>query len=90
MSREERHSMLLESEATTDVMLADGRMPQEAAWDSYFCLLHECDESGFLEDRPRILSKIDQDKYDPLKSGSPGVADLARERMRAAKGYNKN
>ena len=48
----------------------------------YFCLLHECDESRFLRDRPRILAKINTKRYDPFRSQNPEVVMLAR--LRAA------
>ena len=81
LQREERHRMLLEDEMNIDDLLARGLIDQETAWDAYFCQLHECDESGFTDDRPRILAKIDTTKYNPFKSNNPGVLLLARMRM---------
>ena len=50
-------------------------------WDAYFGLLHECDLWGFMEDRRRIISKIDTQRYNPFKSKNPGVHIIARLRM---------
>lgn len=80
MSPEERHTLLLELEQKTDMAFAMGRMDQEEAWDSYFGLLHECDESHFENDRARILAKIDTKKYNPFKSKNPEIVMLARIR----------
>mgnify|MGYP001573059767 FL=1 len=46
----------------------------------YFGLLHECDESRFLQDRPRILAKIDTKRYNPFMSKNPEIVMLARLR----------
>ena len=81
LSREERHKMLLELEAHTDIEWAARRITQEEAWDRYFGLLHECDESEFLVDRPRILGKIDTQRYNPLVSKDPTVVMLAKMRL---------
>lgn len=80
LTREERHQMLLEFETRADFLLATSRITQEEAWDMYFGLLHECDESDFLTDRPRILAKIDTKRYNPFKSQHPGIIMLARTR----------
>ena len=82
LTREERHKMLLEYEEFTDRNLAMELISQEQAWDIYFGLLDECDTSRFIEDRPRILSKIDTQRYNPLRSRNPWVVIMARSRMR--------
>lgn len=81
LTREDRHNMLLELEKDLDIGLVYGMIDQETAWDGYFSLLHECDESRFTEDRPRILSKIDTVKYNPFKSKNPEILMLARIRL---------
>jgi hypothetical protein len=80
LSREERHQMLLELETRADVLLETEMASQEEAWDMYFGLLHECDESRFLQDRARILAKIDTQRYNPFKSKNPEIVMLARLR----------
>lgn len=82
LTREERHELLLELETNTDVLLEIGMASQEEAWDMYFGLLHECDDSRFLEDRPRILAKIDTKRYNLFMSKNLEVVMLAR--LRAA------
>lgn len=74
--------MLLALETKTDVLLETEMISQEEAWDLYFGLLHECDDSRFLEDRPRILAKIDTERYNPLMSKNLEIIMLAR--LRAA------
>ena len=81
LTREERHEMLLEHEEFADRNLAMELISQEQAWDIYFGLLDECDTSRFMEDRPRILSKIDIQRYNPLRSRNPWVVIMARSRM---------
>ena len=81
LTQEERYAELLRLEKDLDFKLSYGLIDQEDAWDGYFGLLHECDESRFIEDRPRILSKIDIEKYNPLKSKNPGIVMLARIRL---------
>src|SRR3989344_2330237 len=78
LTREARHRQMLELERDLDLKLSVGIMDQESAWDAYFGLLHECDESGFMEDRPRILSKIDTEKYNPLESQNPNTLMIVR------------
>lgn len=82
LPREERHRLLLEYEQFFDNALFAELMTQEEAWDGYFCLLHECDEMDFDEDRTRILGKIDTGRYNPFRSPDPGVVALARLRSR--------
>ena len=82
LTREERYQMLLDMETRADVLLETGMASQEEAWDMYFGLLHECDDSRFLEDRPRILAKIDTKRYNPFMSKNPEIIMLAR--LRAA------
>ena len=71
-----------EMETRADMLLETGMGSQEDAWDMYFGLLHECDDSRFLEDRPRILAKIDVRRYNPFMSKNPEIVMLAR--LRAA------
>ena len=80
MTRQERHDLLLKLEAAVDQHLLNNTTTQEEAWDMYFGLLHECDESNFIEDRPRILAKIDTKKYHPFRSSNPRIVFLARMR----------
>lgn len=82
LTREERHQILLALESRADVLFETGMASQEEAWDMYFGLLHECDESRFLQDRPRILAKIDINRYKPFLSKNPEIVMLAR--LRAA------
>lgn len=80
LTREKKHELLLTLESKTDVLLETGMFSQEEAWDMYFGLLHECDDSRFLEDRPRILAKIDTNQYNPFMSKNPAIVMLARIR----------
>ena len=76
-------------EEWTDRNLAMGTITQEVAWDSYFGLLHECDERMFWSDRQRILGKIDTKKYNPFLSRNPVVLIVARIRAAGNRGsYN--
>ena len=84
LTKEERREMMLEMETRADFLLERGMITQEQAWDMYFGLLHECDESHFFQDRPRILAKIDQKRYKPFQSKNPGIVMLARIRMAGA------
>jgi len=81
LTKEERHRELLMHERNLDYLLALRTIDQETAWDGYFGLLHECDESRFVEDRPRILSKIDTKKYNPLASKNAAAVMIARIRL---------
>ncbi len=74
------HMMLLHLEAFIDTAHLDGRRGEEWAWNLYFCLLDECDEYGFYEDRERILEKIDLERYDPFRSSDPRVVEIAKSR----------
>ena len=89
LTRDERHSILIKLEKYIDSKLYLGLIDQETAWDLYFGLLHECDESIFLEDRPRILEKIGTEKYNPLNSKNPDVVMLARIRLGSGEEPNK-
>lgn len=68
-------------ETRIDEHLAAGTIPQETAWDCYFGLLHECDLRWFLEDRNRIVAKIDTKRYNPFLSNDPDVVRIARIRV---------
>lgn len=82
-SKEEIKKEILKYEKIVDEMLAEGKLTQEEAWDGYFCLLHECDVQELWDDRERILTKIDTEKYNPLMSKNPEVVYLARLRLRS-------
>lgn len=83
MDNETARREILKYEEWADENLALGNITQEEAWDIYFCLLHECDERGLLDDRKRIAGKIDAQTYKPLNSADPGVRFIAQLRARA-------
>lgn len=82
LDRENNRELILRYEARIDELLAAGEIDQEAAWDGYFGLLHECDLRWMWDDRDRILTKIDVKRYDPFLSKDPGVVMIARIRGR--------
>lgn len=74
-------AQILHYESEMDKLVEEGKVSEEDAWDGYFGLLHECDLWGFLEERRRIVSKIDTRRYNPFKSKNPAVHIIARLRM---------
>jgi hypothetical protein len=82
MDDEAAHVLIRLYEQWTDLKLETRVISQEEAWDCYFGLLHECDCRDFLEDRRRILQKIDTKRYDPMKSSNIQVVFLALFRAR--------
>lgn len=80
LSRDEKYDLIIKYEKWTDEALISGEITQFEAWDMYFALLHECDSMQFIEDRKRIVAKIDTKKYNPFLSSNPGVVFLARLR----------
>ena len=81
MSVEDMRAQILHYECEVDKLVEAGEVSEEEAWDAYFGLLHECDLWGFMEERRRIVSKIDTARYNPFKSKNPGVHIIARLRM---------
>jgi len=81
LTNEEARRLILKYERWTDENFALGNISEQAAWDCYFGLLHECDCCGFDEDRKRILEKIDTKKYNPFNSSKPEVIYIARLRL---------
>lgn len=81
LSDEDARKLILKYEDWIDSSLRSRHITQEMAWDLYFGLLHECDERRFMEDRRRILGKIDTSKYNPLLSGNPDIMMIARLRI---------
>ena len=81
MSAEDMRAQILHYECEIDKLVETGEVSEEEAWDAYFGLLHECDLWGFLEERERIVSKIDTTRYNPFKSKDPRVHIIARSRM---------
>jgi len=88
LDREAARDLIYQYEAWTDTKLARGEITREMAWDSYFGLLHECDERMMWSDRERILGKIDTKQYNPLLSKNPCVLMIAR--IRAAGNKSRN
>ncbi len=86
LDRETARQIIYQCEAWTDRSLAEGIITQEKAWDSYFGLLHECDERLLWSDRQRILGKIDTKKYRPWLSKDPVVLMICRIRASGNKG----
>lgn len=82
LSNDEAQKLIRKLEERTYDSLLSYKITQEEAWDNYFCLLHECDERGLLEDRRRILEKIDTKIYNPFSSSNPGVRFIAQLRAR--------
>ena len=82
MSNTEALAEIVSYELWAEENLASGKISQEEAWDIFFCLLHECDERELIEDRERILTKIDTKKYNPFESAHGGVRFLAVLRAR--------
>lgn len=76
------HSLILHYEKQVDKLLAQGKISQEDAWDCYFGLLNECDCRNFLQDRERILAKIDTKLYNPLESKNPNIIHIVRFRAK--------
>lgn len=83
MDNEGAREYIVEYEERIKELLKIGKISEEKAWDAFFCLLHECDERGLLEDRRRILQLINTKKYDPFKSKDPAIRFLAALRARA-------
>jgi hypothetical protein len=70
-------------ENEADRLLATAKMDQWTAWEMYFALMYECNvralnhpemEKEFDEARTRIVSKIDQKKFNPFLSKNPAIA----------------
>ena len=83
LSNDDALALVKELEGWIDRNVLIGKITREEAWDSHFCLLHECDERQFLEDRRRILGKIDTKAYNPFLSSNAGVRFIAHLRARA-------
>lgn len=81
LDQETARGLICQYEEWTDHNLAEGRIAQEDAWDSYFGLLHECDMRMLWSDRQRILGKIDTKRYNPWLSKHPTVIMIARIRI---------
>ena len=82
MGNEEALAEIERLEHRIDVKLAIGEMTQERAWDCYFCLMHDCDVMGLMEDFRRLYSKIDTKAYKPFQSRHLSVRFLAGLRAR--------
>jgi len=82
LSNEKARELIMRFEALTDQKLASGEICNEEAWDMYFGLLHECDERDLIEDRERIVAKIDTKTYNPFQSRNPMVVIIARIRAK--------
>ncbi|KKS38254.1 MAG: hypothetical protein UV01_C0004G0056 [Parcubacteria group bacterium GW2011_GWA2_42_14] len=81
LTNNEALAQILHYEKLLDELVKNKNITQEKAWDGYFGLLHECDERGFLEERERIVTKIDTKKYNPFQSEDFRVRLIARLRM---------
>jgi hypothetical protein len=82
LTDEEAYETICVYEKWIDEHLAAGTITQETAWDCYFGLLHECDLRWFLEDRNRIVAKIDTKRYNPFLSNDPDVIRIAEIRLK--------
>lgn len=82
MDDDTMHAQVLFYERQIDGFLRSGEITQEEAWDGYFELLTECDACNFLEDRERILAKIDTKRYKPAESKDPRIIELVRFRAK--------
>lgn len=79
---------IIELETFIDGNLRTDKISQQDAWDAYFGLLHECDERNLLDDRVRLLKKIDTKCYNPFQSKNPAVVMIARIRLQARSSQN--
>lgn len=82
MSNTEVLAEIVERELWAVKSLEAGDITQETAWDIFFCLLHECDTRNLMEDRERIVARIDTKKYKPFESQDPAIRFLAVLRVR--------
>ena len=81
LNNEEALEQILACERVVDELVSLGNISEGDAWDAYFGLLHECDERGFMEERRRIVTKIDTRRYNPFKSKNAGIHIIARLRV---------
>lgn len=79
LTKEQALGAILHYEKETERLLAEGKMTQWEAWESYFRLMYECNLWEFWEDRERSVSKIDQTKFNPFLSTKPEVILIARD-----------
>ena len=79
LTEEQSLEAILHYEKEIDALLAEGKMTQWEAWECHFRMMYECNLWGFWEDRERIVSKIDQKKFDPFLSTKPEVIIIARD-----------
>lgn len=82
MDNDEAGEYIVEYEKWIKEKLKISEISEEQAWDLFFCLLHECDERGLVDDRQRILFHIDTDRYNPFESNNVGVRFIAQLRAR--------
>ncbi|MDO8560773.1 MAG: hypothetical protein Q7R91_00990 [bacterium] len=81
LNNEEALEQILMLEQAIDQLVAEEEISEMDGWDAYFGLLHECDERGFMEERRRIVTKIDTRRYDPFKSKNAGIQIITRLRV---------
>jgi hypothetical protein len=73
-------------EKEIDHLLQEKKISQQQAWEMYFALMYESNmyalvhpsfREQFLTIRERIVSKIDQKKFNPLQSENPEIVAIA-------------
>ena len=84
---EQKLNAIRHYEQEIDRLLAEKKITEWESWECYFELMYNCNLLEFMEDRKRIVSKIDREKFNPLLSKKPEIILIARDIL-ARHGFN--